>query len=244
MNYTYGIVGNGNMARHFMKYLSLEKITFVYWSRNISISPIDETLKDCNTIILLISDNAIESFINKNLWLKGKTIVHFSGALHIDGVFSYHPLMTFSTKLYSLNEYREIPFIGEKNQPSFSSIFPLLKNRYYTIKPGDKPLYHALCVVSGNFTNIIWQKTFSDFESKLNIPRAVLFPYLEKSFNNIKESPFSSLTGPIKRDDRVTIKKNIKALKPSVWKKIYRLFIKAYKGETFKGSNLDSSQHF
>jgi len=216
----YGIIGNGLIAKHFTNYLSLENISFTKWNRKESKKSPENTLKTCPVILLLISDGAIENFIKSNPWLQQKKVVHFSGALNINNCLSYHPLMTFAKSLYSLEEYRNIPFIGIKNQISFSEIFPDLKNSYHEIES---------CVISGNFTNILWQKTFKDFEDKLGLPKEVLTPYLQKTLINIKNDPFNSLTGPIARDDKKTIHKNIESLGSLTWKKIYKLFVKAYK---------------
>lgn len=225
----YGIIGNGLMARHFTNYLTLESIPFILWCRKESKESPENALKECPIILLLISDGAIDSFIISNPWLQHKKVVHFSGALNIKGCLNYHPLMTFSKTLYSIKEYRNIPFIGIKNQPSFLEIFPTLKNCYYQIDEKQKPLYHALCVISGNFTNILWHKTFKEFEDKLNLPKEVLMPYLEKTLENIQNNPLNSLTGPIRRNDKKTIYANIKSLQSLTWKKIYKLFVKAYK---------------
>lgn len=226
-----GIVGNGLLATHFMHYLDLEDVEYLNWSRSKDKNSAGNKLSNCNPIVILISDDSIESFILNDPELENKEIIHFSGSLTLDLAYGFHPLMTFSKELYSLNEYREIPFIGELGKKKFKHFFPKLKNPNYSINPEYKPLYHALCVISGNFTNIVWHKTFKDFEEKLNLPREILTPYLYKTAENIKNNPFTSLTGPIKRGDIGTIKKNKKALKSKLWRRIYSLFNRVYKKE-------------
>ncbi len=227
----YGIVGDGLLATHLIHYFDLEEILYTRWSRKRdSLSP-NEILHECNIILLAISDDSLKDFISNHFALEDKTLIHFSGTLSISGTISLHPLMTFSKRLYTLKEYRKIPFVGEKGNSSFKVIFPMLTNSYYEISSEKKTLYHALCVISGNFTTLLWQKTITDFESELGLPNEILTPYLENICQNLIIDPLNSLTGPIKRGDKKTINKNIKALKSPIWKKIYSLFNKAYTKE-------------
>ena len=96
---------------------------------------------------------------------------------------------------------------------------------------GDEVLpddYHALCVLSGNFSVILWQKAKKDFEEKLNLPWQVLLPYLKQTFKNIETDIDKSLTGPLERGDTETILNNIKSLDEKEWKEVYRAFEKTY----------------
>lgn len=219
------------MANHLKHYLSMENIPYYSWSRSEDSCAPYSKLKDCQYIIILISDDKIVDFLQKNPDLKKLKLVHFSGSLTTKAASGIHPLMTFSDQLYSLDEYRNIPFIGEKGKTTLKDVIPGLKNPYYEISPDLKSSYHALCVISGNFTNILWHKTMKDFEDKLSLPKEILSAYLNRTMLNIRSNPFESLTGPLKRGDKLTMKRNIKALKSPVWRKIYRLFNKAYKKE-------------
>lgn len=219
----YGIVGNGAMARHFTNYLDLEEINYIRWKRGETL----DKLRECEIIFLLISDDSIENFVSKNPTIQSKTLVHFSGALSITGTIGFHPLMTFGKELYSIDEYRSIPFIGIESTLQFYKIFPNLNNKYYKIEKSQKAYYHALCVISGNFSSIIWNKVFKSFKEDLALPEDVLIPYLKRNFSNIINNPTNSLTGPIKRQDKITMNKNMKNLN-SLWNKIYKLFNKVY----------------
>lgn len=227
----YGLVGNGLLATHLRHFFDLEKIPYRTWSREEDRNPPTDKLEQCSVILLAISDNALEQFIQDNPPFKKKKTVHFSGALSIAGTYGFHPLMTFSKDLYTLDQYRKIPFIGENGSEDLQTLFPHLNNPYYSIERELKPLYHALCVLGGNFTTILWQKVIKDFESQLSLPKEILDPYIEQIHQNIQNDYKHALTGPIKREDRETIKKNITALKSKPWQRLYRLFNKAYKWE-------------
>ncbi len=229
--YRYGIIGNGCLATHIAHYLKLEGISHICWSRSEDRSSPEEKLKSCSIILLAIKDSSITEFLLLHPNLKQKTLIHFSGALKIENVMGFHPLMTFSGNLYTKKKYRSISFIGTTEKKTFYDVFPHLKNPYYTINDDQKSLYHALCVISGNFTTILWQKVFKDFETELNLGKEVLIPYMEQIVENLKLDHKNSLTGPIKRDDKKTIKLNIKALNSKLWKKIYKLFYEVYNKE-------------
>ena len=42
-------------------------------------------------------------------------------------------------------------------------------NPNFKIDITKKTRYHMLCVLANNFTTILWEKVFADFEDKLNI---------------------------------------------------------------------------
>ncbi len=223
--FLYGVVGDGRMANHFCHYLRLSGLPFVRWSRRADgdADP-SATFRYCRAVLLLISDGAISSFVKNNPNLHKFSLIHFSGSLVIDGVPSYHPLMSFSREVYSLEEYRAIPFISERGKPTFAEIFPDLSNQSFAINPADKPLYHALCVLSGNFTVMLWQKAFSDFEGKLGLKAELLRPYMQRIFQNLDENWKNCLTGPLARRDEITMKKNLESLNGDAYQKVYQAF--------------------
>lgn len=230
-NENLGVIGSGRVATHFMNYLNLSGMNYINWSRKKDIDSPEIKLKDVSIIIILISDDAIEEFIKSHPKLREKTLIHFSGTLSINGIISLHPLMTFSKNLYDFETYKSIPFIGIEGEKPLKTLLPELQNPYFTIKAEDKGVYHALCVISGNFTTILWQKAKNDFNNILNLPPQALDPYMNQIFNNLTVDYKNALTGPIKRGDKKTIRTNIKSLQSKVWKNIYKLFKKAYNKE-------------
>ena len=220
-----GIVGDGRMAGHFCNYLRLSKIPFNQWSRkkNSDIHP-EEFLKDCRVVLLLIKDDAILPFTEQYPEIKQLNLVHFSGSLYIEDIPSIHPLMTFSKDLYSLEKYQSIPFIHEKGKISFKDLFPQLPNPSKALDFREKSLYHSLCVLSGNFTTMLWQKVFTDFQGKLDLNADLLLPYMQQTFENLKTNWVDALTGPLARKDSVTIEKNLKALDGDPYREVYRSF--------------------
>lgn len=223
---SYGIIGGGRVAKHVSHYFGLENVSFKAWSRD-SLKPIQESLRDADVILLLVSDGAIEKVIDENPFLKSRSLVHFSGSHISTRAWGAHPLMTFTNQLYDLDFYRKIPFIVEKGK-AFRNYFPDLKNPSYSIKIEDKNLYHAMCVLSGNFTTIMWNKMFETLEDRFHIPRQAAYLYLEKITENLKDLGPQALTGPLVRHDVETIAKNLKALQSDPFEKVYRAVADIY----------------
>ncbi len=226
-NLPCALIGDGRMARHFAHYLSLSGIPCRQWSRKENREDPAEFAKGCRAALLLISDDAIEPFLREHPGLMSRNPIHFSGSLVLNNVPSLHPLMTFSHELYSLETYRSIPFISEDHQLSFSDVFPELPNPFSSMNPGKKALYHTLCVLSGNFTTLLWQKAFSGFSSQLNLDEKLLIPYMEQTIHNLKTNWKGALTGPLARKDLATVAGNIRALEGDPFQEIYRSFVSA-----------------
>ncbi len=217
------IVGNGNMATHFCHYLSLLEIEYRQWSRKSHTHASLETLFDQSTItILLISDDSLTPFIESHLFLKSKPVIHFAGAKIIEGLQGAHPLMTFNNELYDLETYQSIPFILDAEQDNALSFLP---NAFFKIPQELKMYYHALCVLSGNFTCILWQKFFHEMKTRFQLPDSVSEPYFKKIMDNIITDPNTALTGPLIRNDIDTLNSHLMALKNDEFYSIYKAFV-------------------
>lgn len=217
------IVGDGKMATHFGHYLSLLGIPHSSWSRRSASAHTLKTLFNASTLtVLLISDSALEPFIQAHPYLKTKPLVHFSGAQVIPAVLGAHPLMTFSSELYELETYKKIPFIVEAGQQNPLHFLP---NSFYEISPELKSYYHMLCVLSGNFTCILWQKFFNEFETRFHFPKQVGELYLRQITQNIMQNHNTALTGPLPRNDKNTISKHLDTLENDEFKHVYHAFV-------------------
>ena len=220
-----GVVGDGRVARHVLEYFRLKQIPCKNWSRrNAAIDKVrvSDLLAECKTILILIKDSEIEPFILHEAWLKNRRLVHFSGDKVTDLAIGLHPLMTFGDNLYDLEVYQKIPFIGEKGSETFREIFPFLENPSFEISKNDKALYHAYCVMSGNFTIILWQKFFKELSKQFSLDSKVAIPYLQQTMNNLIRDPLETLTGPFARKDFSTISNNLEALQGDQFQDVYR----------------------
>lgn len=222
----YGLVGGGRVAAHLARYLALEGRTVRTWRRGHATTP-EEALADADVILLAISDDALQPFIAGHSTLRDRPLVHFSGSLVIAGAHGLHPLMTFGPEPYDLEVYRSIPFIEERGGGRFDELFPGLRNPSWAIDPELKPIYHALCVLAGNFTTILWAKAMNDFEARLRLPRAALRPYLERTAANTLSHGLTALTGSLARGDRGTVERDLVALDHDPFREVYVAFADA-----------------
>ncbi|MBC7370379.1 MAG: DUF2520 domain-containing protein [Bdellovibrionaceae bacterium] len=219
------IVGAGKLAKHLIHYLNLLELPFSSWDRSQYPHLIHKKISDASHVLLAISDGAIESFYRKYLAGLDKKVVHFSGALNVEEVIAAHPLMSFGPDLYELETYRRIHF-ALTGAPDLAAALPGLPNAFALLAPEKKALYHAMCVMGGNFPVILWQKMFAEF-AKLGIAPEAANVYLETVLANTLRDPASAFTGPLARKELATINKNLESLEGDAFQKIYLSFVEA-----------------
>ncbi|HSM69006.1 MAG TPA: DUF2520 domain-containing protein [Xanthomonadales bacterium] len=236
----YAILGGGRLARHMRHYLSLLDLPHSVWARNPSAAlnshaiadtaeRLRATIAPASHVLLLISDGAVAGLLKRYSFLLRKTLVHCSGALSLPAVASAHPLMTFGQRLYSLEQYRVIPFMVDSGQ-DFATLLPGLPNPHYPILPEHKARYHALCVMAGNFSQLLWQGVAQRF-ADLGLPAETLEPYLRQVLDNFLQDPATALTGPLSRGDWQTIDRNLAALGGDSLEPLYRAFLEHWRAE-------------
>lgn len=230
MNYL--IIGFGRTAKNWQHYLQLLNIPVKNWNRKIAASELPAMIEQSSHVLLLISDNAIEAFYKQHPQLQQKICAHFSGALEISGVHSVHPLASFNQDLLALSDYKKIPLVSTSELP-LSNLLPGIDNPFYQIKAFDKAKYHALCVLGGNFSVLLWQKVAAEF-AKLNLPKDIEQNFRQMIFNNMQNDLSTALTGPLSRKDDTTIFKNLDSLKNDSYQKVYLAFLEAHYPEAAK----------
>lgn len=234
----YAIVGGGRLARHFSEYFRLLEIPHTRWTRDRRSSfnsfeipdseqRLKETVRQAGRALILVSDDAIAPLLRRYPFLHEKQLIHCSGAASLPGVAGAHPLMTFADHFYQLDDYRAIPFILEPGY-RFDDLLPGLSNPHHTINMEDKARYHAMCVMAGNFTQILWKCVSDRFEQQFGWPGEVSHAYLERVAGNFTRNPDSALTGPLVRDDQQTIERNINSLEGDPLRDMYHAFIRFY----------------
>jgi hypothetical protein len=248
---TIAIIGNGKVARHLVRYCDLVGQPYVQWSRNPRPVPpafetsnpsrltrfknqlkklfhqssrhdLAATIARAETIVLLLPDDQIEAFIEQHPELRHKTCVHFSGSLSTSRALGCHPLMTFGNQPYTLEQYRAIPFVHDP-AVDFNRLFPLFSNPTHVINAEHKVLYHALCVMAGNFSQTLWRLVADELQ-QMNLPRDLMAAYLQQNTLNYVTDPESSATGPFVRGDVNTINQHLAVLKGHPLAAVYQAF--------------------
>lgn len=219
------IIGKGRVGTTFFRYMRAIELDASIISHT-EVNDID--LTDVKIIYLAIPDDAIEPFIVSHPILKTRELVHFSGSIFIEGVNGCHPLMSFNNEFYGYKKLSQVPFICD--QKTINELIPEIINPSFPISKDDKAYYHSLCVMAGNFTSLLWNKFFTETDSKFNIPKEHSSIFFEQVMNNIKHCHKESLTGPLVRRDYKTINKNIDALNNDSYQDIYKAFVGSFEG--------------
>jgi len=228
----YLLVGNGRLSRHLQHYFDLEGIRWRLWVRAMR-QPLEASLAGARAVLLLIADDAVEGFLARHAGPAGPPWVHCSGSLVTPLATCVHPLMSFGDELYDHARYRRMAFVCDRGATPFAALFPRFSNPHFEIDPAQRPLYHALCAMAGNFTTLLWQHAFAAFEDRLSLPRSMLYPYLEQVASNLERSA-SPLTGPLARGDCRTIERHLAALDGDPFHAVYSSFVAAHR-ETSRG---------
>lgn len=226
MDAQYLFIGRGRLSSHFQNYFAQLHIPVQVWWRELGESELERRISRATHVLCLISDSAIEPFLGEHQsLLKDKVVIHASGSVTTEWAVGAHPLMTFGAgNFYPLATYRSIPFVVEEGGRRWPELFPSLPNPHFLIAKDQKLLYHALCVMAGNFTTLLWQKAFRDFKERLDLPVEILFPYLQQITTNLMESPESALTGPLARGDRVLVERHLEEFEHDPFAEVYRAF--------------------
>lgn len=227
LRFPYLLIGSGRLARHLQNYFNLLHIPFLSWSRKCS-EPLNSLLGRADKVLLLISDSAIQDFVQTHLRDFHGPVIHMSGALVVPGITWVHPLMTFGDELYDLEFYKQIGF-ATPEIGAMKALFPELRNSSFVIPDAAKSLYHAWAVIGGNLTSMLAAETLQELQS-LNVPPESTKLYLTKSLSNVLEKGSRAVTGPLARKDLVTIQRNMSALNEEQ-KKLYAAFVEKFAPE-------------
>lgn len=206
------LIGSGRLAKHLLYWNSLltKPNQLIRWDRSQSIESLETHLRSSSIVWLAISDSAIQNFFDKYLINKPTKVVHFSGALNDPRMLCAHPLMSFPQNILPDEVYKKIHFVinGFEN---LTEVLPAFQNHYSVLNTEGKALYHALCVLAGNFPQLLWNEV-SQQMNKLTLPPEALDLYIKQITENYLAGKESSITGPLIRKDFITIERNISSL--------------------------------
>jgi predicted short-subunit dehydrogenase-like oxidoreductase (DUF2520 family) len=225
------LIGDGRLAHHLTRYFEQRGVAHAAWSRRMQAEGrcpgLDALVQSQTHALLAISDAAVEPFIAAHPELDRAVRVHFSGRLASPLAIAAHPLFSFAATLYERELYERIPFVIDQGAPPLASLIPGLPNPFFFIEPEQRARYHALCVLAGNFTTLLWRKFFFELDSDLGVTREHALPYLESITRGLAGAG-APLSGPLSRGDYSTIQNNLDALKGDPFEGVYRAFVTAY----------------
>ena len=219
------------MARHMAHYLELLGVAYRAWTRGDGPQALLSRAAEVRAVLLLLSDDALQDFVHEHRErLGGALLIHFSGSARVPGAWCCHPLGSFGDVLHPPDIYRRVTFACDPGPPEFQDVFPDLPNPHVVLDPDLRPLHHALAVLSGNFTTLLWQKARGDW-ARMGIGPEAVSAYFETVANNLRTDPEGSVTGPLTRGDDDTVASNLSALGEDPWAEVYRAVLRAVRGE-------------
>ena len=191
-----------------------------------------ETLvQESDTIFITTPDGVINEIWSsvKKLSIKGKIICHCSGSLssrvfsNIEYYSSYgysiHPMFAFSNKYNSHNDLQKAFFTIEgslEKMDLMKNLISGLGNKIRIISAENKAKYHVASVIASNHVIALVQTAVEDLkECGFQADEALdaLYPLIVNNINNIGDNGLiNSLTGPIERADKQTIKNHLECL--------------------------------
>lgn len=190
----------------------------------------DKLVVDSDVIFITVSDDAIEEVLNNSIdtldELSSKAFVHMSGAhssiilkaAYIKGatVYSLHPLQSvsdiemaveqFSKSYFSIESYNGE--IGEHLEEILDKL-----SHWFEISTEHKPIYHMAACVFSNY--LVTLMSFGlDLMDSIGVSEKEAFsamtPLIMGTLSNIQANGINeSLTGPLSRGDKETIKMHL-----------------------------------
>lgn len=199
-----------------------------------------DLVMDCDTIFITTPDSQIEMVWStiKQMNIMGKTIIHTSGSIsskifnqmdELDAYgYSLHPMYAFSAKDGSFHGLDHAFFTLEGNKSKLEDIknfFEEIGNRVLIIEEEKKALYHLGNVMASNLVLALIEtavKCLLDCGIAQKEAFEALLPLIKVNVNNMgNDGILHALTGPIERNDVITIKRHLDVV-PDGIDEVYR----------------------
>ncbi len=195
---------------------------------------IDGLLNASDIIFITVSDLAISEVWNiiKKYNISGKTFCHCSGIL-TSGIFedadllnahtcSLHMLQAVSSKYESYKDMKSAVFTFESNDDSSYIIFNMISdcgNRIIKLETQQKIKYHTAASVTSNLVAALIHEGYellSECGFSYEDSKNLIEPLVRNNIDNIfNYGTIDALTGPVERNDVLTVAKHISCLDSS-----------------------------
>jgi predicted short-subunit dehydrogenase-like oxidoreductase (DUF2520 family) len=171
-------------------------------------------------IVLAVPDREIAPVAAS---LRGGVVLHTSGSVdlaplaHLDEHGSLHPLMTFPGPEVAIPDLVGAPAAvdGTPRARELATRLAIELGMRPVHVPGDRRLYHAAAVISGNFATTLLALAARALEAagvSADEAPAMLAPLALQSLRNAAVDPVRALTGPVVRGDLPVLQGHREAL--------------------------------
>ena len=207
---TIAIVGRGRLGRTVLEALRSAGLAVTSSGRG-------EPIPAAGTTWLLVPDRAIADVARTVP--PGGVVLHSSGALGPEALAPHehaavlHPIMTFSGSAMP----HPVPATVTGAPKAVARANELAQALGWDPLPfaGDRALYHAACVIAGNFGATVFAeacKVLVLAGADPNEVPALLGPLARTSLENAIRLGPSAMTGPLSRGDRAVVERHLEAL--------------------------------
>ncbi len=245
---TVVLLGAGNVATHLYKaFTNSETITVKQWynrtiasifsfANDVDITDDLNKLKEADIYILAVNDDSIAQ-LSKDLPFENRIVAHTSGSVSMhdldkkNQIAVFYPLQTFSKDAEI--DFIEVPICVEVYQKQNLQLLKDLANavgcKPHKITTEQRQTLHLAAVFVNNFTNQLYRIGHEICETK-NIEFEILKPLILETAKKVQDmSPYMAQTGPAKRNDKKTIKRQLKLVENEEHKAIYNLLTASIK---------------
>ncbi|WP_299126362.1 DUF2520 domain-containing protein [uncultured Winogradskyella sp.] len=242
------LLGAGNVATHLYRAFSKsETIVINQWynrtltsissyANNVSITNDLSQLKEADIYILAVSDDSIEK-LSQDLPFTNRLVAHTSGSVSMhdldkkNQIAVFYPLQTFSKDADI--DFTDIPICIEvyekQNLQLLKDLAKAVGCESHKITTEQRRTLHLAAVFVNNFTNQLYRIGHEICESK-SINFNLLKPLITETAKKVQTiTPYMAQTGPAKRNDKKTIKKQLKLIENEEHEAIYKLLTSSIK---------------
>lgn len=237
-------IGSGNLATHLATALVMagENVVQVYSKtyehaqiladkvRGVAVSSIDEICNDADAYIISIKDDALPSVVEQ--LRKGRAdrlFVHTAGSVPMSVLGSHaavlYPMQTFS-KSREVN-FREIPcFIEATDDEAYKLVAHLahtVSDKVVDLDSDKRRKLHLSAVFACNFVNHCYHLA-ERIMADAGLDFDLLLPLIDETARKVHRlSPHDAQTGPMVRNDRKVMDKQMELISDERTQEIYKL---------------------
>lgn len=205
-----------------------EAATFTGTTAFDSIQPL---INESDVLFLTTPDHVLVSVWNSlpKETLRGKIICHFSGSLSSElfsnrkeygiSACSAHPMYAFCDKFTCYQQLNHVYFTIEGDDKALCTmrtLFHTTGNTVCTISSDKKVKYHAAASMISNMMIGLYEQSIGMLEDcgfNREQARTLVQPLVSANVTNfLEKTPEEALTGPIERNDTVTVAKHLSVL--------------------------------
>lgn len=186
-------------------------------------------------VIIAVKDDAIPEVVHKLPSLKNSLVIHTSGATDISvlkkkfrncGVIWQVQTIKARTKL----DFRQVPLVIEANNASskkrLTQLARSLSGKIYFLNSRQRRVLHLGAVFVNNFPNHLIYLS-KELLRKHNMPFGLFGPLILSTVQGVLQDPYTSQTGPAKRNDKKTMNAHLKLLKEKNYRTLYKTISKS-----------------